>query len=212
MNYSRLDNFKNGFIRENPVFVLYLGLCSVLAVSTSLNNAIGMSASVIFVLILSNVIISILKDIIPTEIRIPVYIVIIATLVSIVQMLINAFAPSLSTSLGSFIALIVVNCIILGRAEAFANKNRVLDSFMDGLGMGLGYTISLVAISVIREVFATGFLAFNNPFTNELIFNIKIIPEDFVITLFGDPFGAFITFGFLAAFVSYLNNKKEENK
>ena len=139
---NRKENFTAGFIRENPVFSLYLGLCSTLAITTTLNNAIGMGVAVIVVLIMSNVIISLIRNITPSEIRIPVYIVIIATLVKIIQMLIKAYAPSLDSALGVFIPLIVVNCIILGRAEAFASKNGVFDSALDGLGMGLGYTVS----------------------------------------------------------------------
>lgn len=211
---NRFENFKNGFLKENPVFALYLGLCSILAVSQNLNNAIGMSASVIFVLILSNVIISLLRKIIPDEIRIPVYIVIIASLVTVVQMLLDAFSPSLSASLGTFIALIVVNCIILGRAEAFASKNKPFDALLDGIGMGLGYTLSLVAISAIRELLSTGGLMLLNPFNNVIVFKFDIIPTGYEIPLFSQPFGAFLTFAFLAAFVTFLNNKikKEVNK
>ena len=133
---SKFENFKNGLLKENPVFSLFLGICSTLAITSTVDNAIGMGIAVIFVLIMSNVIISLLRNIIPDEVHIPVYIVIIATLVKIVQMLIEAYAPALNTSLGVFIPLIVVNCIILGRAEAFACNNGPLDSALDGLGMG----------------------------------------------------------------------------
>ena len=136
---NRFQNFKNGLLKDNPVFSLYLGICSTLAITTSVNNGLGMGVAVICVLIMSNVIISLVRNITPEEIRIPVYIVIIATLVKIIQMLIEAYAPALNTSLGVFIPLIVVNCIILGRAEAFASKHGVLDSALDGLGMGLGW-------------------------------------------------------------------------
>ena len=149
---NRKENFTAGFIRENPVFSLYLGLCSTLAITTTLNNAIGMGVAVIVVLIMSNVIISLIRNITPSEIRIPVYIVIIATLVKIIQMLIKAYAPSLDSALGVFIPLIVVNCIILGRAEAFASKNGVFDSALDGLGMGLGYTVSIILMLTIRSM------------------------------------------------------------
>lgn len=197
---NRMENFKNGLIKDNPVFGLYLGLCSTLAITTSLNNAIGMGTAVIVVLILSNVIISAIRKIVPDDIRIPVYIVIIATLVSIIQMLIEAFAPALNTSLGVFIPLIVVNCIILGRAEAFASKNGVLDSALDGLGMGLGYLLAVLAMSFIRELLATGALVLTNPFnTDQVWMNLHIIPEDFTIGLFSSPLGAFMTFAFLAA-------------
>ena len=145
------NNFKNGFIKENPVFGLYLGMCSSLAISTSLNNAIGMGACVTLVLIASNVIVSAIRKITPDEIRIPVYIVVIASLVTVVEMIVHAFMPELYTSLGVFLGLIVVNCIILGRAEAFASKNGVVASAIDGLGMGLGYTFALLLISIVRE-------------------------------------------------------------
>lgn len=200
---NRMDNFKAGFLRENPVFSLYLGLCSTLAITTNLNNAIGMGIAVILVLIMSNVIISALRNIIPNEIRIPVYIVIIAALVKVIQMFIKAYAPSLDTALGVFIPLIVVNCIILGRAEAFASKNGVLDSALDGLGMGLGYTVSIIIMSAIRQVLATGILSFDNPFDiTQNIFSITLIPEDFTISMFSQPVGAFCTFALLAAALS----------
>ena len=144
--------------------------------------------------------ISLLRNITPKEIRIPVYIVVIATLVKIIQMLIQAYAPALDTSLGTFIPLIVVNCIILGRAEAFASKNGVLDSALDGLGMGLGYTCSIVLMSLIREILSTGMISFSNPIdAAQMLFQIRLIPEDFVISLFSQPFGAFCTFACLAA-------------
>ena len=186
---NRKENFTAGFIRENPVFSLYLGLCSTLAITTTLNNAIGMGVAVIAVLIMSNVIISLIRNITPSEIRIPVYIVIIATLVKVIQMLIKAYAPSLDTALGVFIPLIVVNCIILGRAEAFASKNKVLDSALDGLGMGLGYTVSIIIMSAIRQILATGVISFDNPFNAaQNIFTLRIIPDDFAISMFSQPF------------------------
>ena len=197
---DRKKNFTAGFLRENPVFSLYLGLCSTLAITTTLNNSIGMGVAVIAVLIMSNVIISLIRNITPNEIRIPVYIVVIAALVKVIQMLIQAYAPALDESLGTFIPLIVVNCIILGRAEAFASKNGVLDSALDGLGMGLGYTCSIVIMSLIREVLATGMISFTNPFdAAQVIFELRLIPEDYVISLFSQPFGAFCTFACLAA-------------
>ncbi len=206
---NRKENFTAGFIRENPVFGLYLGLCSTLAITTSLNNAIGMGVAVILVLVMSNVIISCLRKVTPSEIRIPVYIVVIATLVKIIQMLIKAYAPALDSALGVFIPLIVVNCIILGRAEAFASKNGVLDSALDGLGMGLGYTCSIIVMSALRQILATGILSFENPFNVEqTIFSLRLIPEDFVISMFSQPVGAFITFALLAgALAAYKNHQ-----
>lgn len=204
---NRLDNFKAGFIRENPVFALYLGLCSVLAISTSLNNAVGMGAAVIAVLVLSNVIIAAMRKITPDEIRIPVYIVVIATLVKIAELLIQAYATELYVALGVFIPLIVVNCIILGRAEAFASKNTILDSAIDGIGMGLGYTLGLILISVIRQVLSSGVLNFSNPFTQQMIFEVRLIPQNFVIAMFSQPTGAFLTFALIAACVEYLRTR-----
>ncbi|WP_295644174.1 electron transport complex subunit RsxE [uncultured Holdemanella sp.] len=199
---NRFENFKAGLIKDNPVFSLFLGICSTLAITTTVNNAIGMGVSVIIVLIMSNVIISCVRKITPDEIRIPVYIVIIATLVKIIQMLIQAYAPSLNTSLGVFIPLIVVNCIILGRAEAFASKNGVLDSALDGLGMGLGYTLAVLAMSFIRELISTGGIKVVNPFNEAQVWlNLHIIPENFTVSIFGSSVGAFITFAVLAAAV-----------
>ena len=211
---NRFENFKAGLIKDNPVFSLFLGICSTLAITTTVNNAIGMGVSVIIVLIMSNVIISCVRKITPDEIRIPVYIVIIATLVKIIQMLIQAYAPSLNTSLGVFIPLIVVNCIILGRAEAFASKNGVLDSALDGLGMGLGYTASIIVMSAIRQIIATGILSFDNPFdVTQNIFSIRIIPEEFTISMFSQPFGAFCTFAILAAaLAAYKNHQADKAK
>ena len=214
---NRKENFTAGFLRENPVFSLYLGLCSTLAITTTLNNAIGMGVAVIAVLVMSNVIISLMRNITPSEIRIPVYIVIIASLVKVIQMLIKAYAPSLDTALGVFIPLIVVNCIILGRAEAFASKNKVLDSALDGLGMGLGYTVSIVIMSGIRQMLATGALSFDNPFNAaQNIFTLKIIPDDFTISMFSQPVGAFCTFACLAAglaaYKSYQTKKAAEKQ
>lgn len=211
---NRKENFTAGFIRENPVFSLYLGLCSTLAITTTLNNAIGMGVAVIVVLIMSNVIISLIRNITPSEIRIPVYIVIIATLVKIIQMLIKAYAPSLDSALGVFIPLIVVNCIILGRAEAFASKNGVFDSALDGLGMGLGYTVSIILMSAIRQIIATGILSFDNPFdAAQNIFSIRIIPEAFAISMFSQPFGAFCTFACLAAgLAAYKSHQQNKAK
>ncbi len=210
---TRLENFKAGFIRENPIFGLYLGCCSALAISTTLNNAIGMGLSVTAVTILSNVIISAIRKITPDEIRIPVYIVVIATLVKSVQLLIQAYAPDLYTALGIFIPLIVVNCIILGRAEAFASKNGIFDSAIDGLGMGLGYTCGLLAMSVIRQLLATGVLSFANPFNpNQIFFTCEIIPEAYTISLFKDSIGAFITFACLAAALNAYKVSKNKKK
>ena len=208
---NRFQNFKNGLLKDNPVFSLYLGICSTLAITTSVNNGLGMGVAVICVLIMSNVIISLVRNITPEEIRIPVYIVIIATLVKIIQMLIEAYAPALNTSLGVFIPLIVVNCIILGRDEAFASKHGVLDSALDGLGMGLGYTLAVTSMSLIREVLSTGMINLVNPFDEtQVLFNIRILPDDYVISMFSSPVGAFVTFAILAALVSVYKNHADQ--
>jgi len=151
-----LKEFFKGFFKENPIFILALGLCPTLAVSTQVVNALGMGAGVIFVLLGSNIMVSLLKNFIPEEVHIPAYIVIIASFVTIVDLLMQAYAPSLSKSLGVFVQLIVVNCIILGRAEAFASKNTVGKSIVDALGMGIGFTLGLILISLIREVLGAG--------------------------------------------------------
>jgi len=208
---KRFDSFKLGIIKENPVFGLYLGLCSALAISTTLDNAIGMGVAVILVLVFSNVIISLLRNIIPDEIRIPVFIVVIATLVTIVQMLLQAYAYSLYESLGVFIGLIVVNCIILGRAEAFASKNSVLDSALDGLGMGVGYTFALILISVTREFLSTATVTLSNPFTSSIIFKLDLgFLEPYKITLFSTSTGAFFTFAVFCALFAYINSKEKK--
>ncbi len=153
---SKLNILTKGFFKENPSLILVLGTCPTLAVTTSANNALGMGAATTFVLLMSNILISMLKNVIPDKIRIPCFIVIIATFVSMIDLIIQGFLPALSASLGVFIPLIVVNCIVLGRAEAFASKNPVFDSLLDGLGMGIGFTISLVLIAAVREVLGAG--------------------------------------------------------
>ena len=205
---KKFDIFKKGLIAENPIFVLLLGLCSSLAITTSLTNAIGMGMAVICVLLMSNFIISLLRKIIPNEIRIPVFIVIIATLVKCVQMLMNAYTPALYESLGVFILLVVVNCIILGIAESFASKNGVVDSILDALGMGLGYTFAVVIISFFRELIGTGGLSLYNPFdASQIIFQFSFF-SDYAISLFTQPAGAFITLGTILAFIQFLKVRK----
>lgn len=213
MKRSKLDILTAGFLRENPVLVLTLGLCSSLAITTELNNALGMGLSVIFVLVFSNMIISMIRNITPDEIRIPVYIVVIATLVKVVDMFLHAYVPSLYNALGTFLGLIVVNCIILGRAEAFASKNGIIDSALDGLGMGIGYTLVISLISLIRQILATGTLSMYNPITLETLFELPIIPEEFKISVFSTPTGAFITFAcIIAAYIAYKNHKENAKK
>ena len=200
-NNSKLSIFTKGFFKENPTLILVLGCCPTLAVTTSVTNALGMGAATTFVLLMSNIIISALKNVIPDKVRIPSYIVIIATFVSMIDLLIQGFLPSLSASLGVFIPLIVVNCIVLGRAEAFANKNTVFDSLLDGLGMGIGFTIALTLIGGIREILGSGsFLGY------------QFIPSEYNMLIFVLAPGAFIVFGFVMAAVRYIVNKREEKK
>ena len=201
MSNSKLNILTKGFFKENPTLILVLGCCPTLAVTTSVTNALGMGAATTFVLLMSNMLISALKNVIPDKVRIPSYIVIIATFVSMIDLLIQGFLPSLSASLGVFIPLIVVNCIVLGRAEAFANKNTVFDSLLDGLGMGIGFTIALVLIGGIREILGAGsFLGF------------QFIPSEYNMLIFVLAPGAFLVFGFVMAAVRFIVNKREEKK
>lgn len=193
-NKTCLSVFLNGLINENPTFVQLLGMCPTLAVTTSLKNGIGMGLSATAVLIASNIIISALRKIIPQKVRIAAYIVIIATFVTIIQMCLEAFLPELSASLGIFIPLIVVNCIILARAEAFASKNNVLHSAIDGLGTGLGFTAALSLISSVREFFGAGTL-FDIPVYGNVIQPAAIVRLA--------P-GGFIVLGLLVALVNYI--------
>ncbi len=187
-----IERIYNGIIKENPTFVLMLGMCPTLAVTTTATNGVGMGLSTTAVLVFSNLIISALRKIIPDRVRIPAYIVIVASLVTIVQLLLQAFVPSLYSSLGIFIPLIVVNCIILGRAEAYAAKNGPLESAFDGIGMGLGFTVGLTCIAIVREILGAG-----------AVFGFEFIPEDFRITIFGLAPGAF----FVLAGLTALQNK-----
>jgi electron transport complex protein RnfE len=208
-NAPKKRSFFAELIYNNPVFGLYLGICSTLAVSTSINNALGMGLCVVVVLVLSNIVISLVAPMTPDDIHIPVYIVIIATLVTVVSMLLQAYTPQLYTALGAFVDLIVVNCIILGRAEAYACSHDVADSAKDGLMMGLAYTCSLLAMSLIRQILGTGALSLTNPFSNAVIFNIQLIPTGFEIPVFTSQTGAFLTFAILASLVSAYKAKND---
>ncbi len=209
---SKKENLVKGFIVENPVFVFLLGMCPALGVSSTLEASLGMGILVIFVLCLSNVAISLLKNVIPDEIRIPSYIVIIASFVTIIQMLTDAFAPALAASLGVFIPLIVVNCIILGRAESFASKNNVVDSFIDGLGMGIGFTGAVMLIGLVREVLATGAINYGVYLPLPITGTIRIFPETFGAAFFQLPAGAFLVLGALLALFSMIKINNEKNK
>ncbi len=190
---NQWKNFTKGFIKENPVFVLVLGMCPTLGVTSSAINGLGMGLATTFVLMMSNIVISLVKNAIPDKVRIPSFIVIIATFVTIVQLLMQAYVPALFKSLGLFIPLIVVNCIVLGRAEAFASKNKVGSSAIDGIGIGLGFTFALVLLGGIREFLGSG-----------KIFDIPVFPENYGTLLFVLSPGAFIVLGYLIALINRL--------
>ncbi len=194
---SSLKHFTNGLFKENPTFVLVLGTCPTLAVTTAAFYGIGMGASTTFVLVFSNMFIAMLKNYIPDKVRIAAFIVVIATFVTIVDLVMKAFVPDIYKTLGIFIPLIVVNCIILGRAEAFAQKNEVKASILDGLGMGLGFTLAITVMGSIREVLGNG-----------SIFNIPLVAENSkTMLLFILPPGAFITYGYLIAIFNRVKAK-----
>ncbi len=207
MKGSMVEEFTKGIIKENPILVILLGLCPALAVSTQVVNALGMGAGVIFVLLGSNIFVSVLKDFIPQKVRIPSYIVIIASFVTIVDLTMQAFAPSLSDSLGVFVQLIVVNCVILGRAEAFANKNTLSRSILDALGMGVGFTLGLFIISFIREVFGAGTITLFAVGNFDGVIEIPLLYQApaRVIAL---STGALLVVGYLVAFFNWLDAKK----
>ena len=205
-------DLKEGLIKSNPVFSLFLGLCSALAVSTTVDNALGMSVGVLLVLLMSNIIISLIRKITPDEVRIPVYIVIIAALTKSVDLLMAAYTPDLHNSLGAFIQLIAVNCIILGRAESFASKNTVTKSIVDAISMSLGFALALTLISLTREILGTGALVLSNPFSGAQLFSLGLnegLAESLSIGLFNAPAGAFITFALFAALFAYFKDDRK---
>ena len=190
---SNLKVILNGIITENPTFVLLLGMCPTLGTTSSAINGMSMGLATMFVLICSNIVISAVKNLIPDMVRIPAYIVVIATFVTVVQMCMQAFLPALYSTLGLFIPLIVVNCIVLGRAEAFAAKNGVVASACDGIGIGLGFTLALTLLGACRELLGTGKL-----------FNLTLVPEEYGSLIFVLAPGAFIVLGYLVAIVNKL--------
>lgn len=195
---SYMKEFTKGIIKENPNLVMLLGMCPTLAVTTMAENGLGMGLATTFVLVCSNLVISLLKKVIPSTVRLPCFIVVIAGFVTFVSIMLDAFLPSLADSLGVFLSLITVNCIILGRAEMFACKNKVLPSILDGLGMGIGFTLSLFIVGSIRELLGTGEW-----------FGIKVMPEIIEpMTIFILPAGGFFTLGCVIAIVAKLTNKK----
>ena len=202
MNFGK--QFKEGLITQNPVLVQLLGMCSTMAITTSFFNGLGMGVSVLIILTLSNVFISMLRKIIPNEVRIACFIVVIAGFVTCVDLLLKAFVPALSSSLGVFIPLIVVNCIILGRAEAFASKNPVGASAVDGICQGIGYTLVLICMCVVRELLGSGGLG-SAP-------GITIFPEEFGIKILTMPVGGFLTLGALIALMQWAMAKSNAKK
>lgn len=193
--------FKNGITDENPVLIQLVGLCSVLAISNSAKNSIGMGAAVIAVLLGSNLVISLMRNFIPDKIRIPIFIVVVATFVTMVEMFLKAFAQPLYQALGIFLPLIVVNCIILARAESFAYKNKPLDAIADGIGMGLGYTVAIAILAIVRELIGAG-----------TFFGVEVFGKNFQPAgVFVAPPGAFILLGIFIAIFKTLNKKKTTN-
>ena len=191
MNYFKI--ISNGIIKENPTFVLLLGMCPTLATTTSTINGMSMGLATMFVLVCSNIVVSLIKSLTPDKVRIPVFVVVIASFVTILQMCLKAYLPEINKSLGLFIPLIVVNCIILGRAEAFACKNGPVASLCDGIGIGLGFTLGLTLLGTVREFFGAG-----------SIFGFTLLPETYNVLLFILPPGAFISLGYLIAIVNKL--------
>lgn len=204
-----INEFIKGIIKENPLFVSILGLCPALAITTKVENAIGMGLAFIFVLTMSNIVISLIRKIVPDNLRIPSFIVIIATFVTIIEMLLNAFMPELSKNLGIYLSLIVVNCIILGRAESFASKNNVLLSIFDGLGIGIGYTLSLIMISLVREILGNGTITI----WNNIIFDInKLFNSTSTLDIFSQYFvsssGGYLIIGLIFALLNFIKRGK----
>ena len=190
---NQKQNFTKGFLKENPVFILLLGLCPALGVTTSAFNGLGMGLATTFVLVMSNIVVSLIKDAIPSKVRIPAFIVIIASFVTIVELTMQAYLPDLYEQLGLFIPLIVVNCLVLGRAEAFASKNSLVSSIVDGSGMGLGFALALTILGGVRELLGNG-----------AIFGWKFIEGDGILLFILAP-GAFIAFGYLVALLNKIN-------
>ena len=194
---NQTQNFLKGIVKDNPVFVMLLGMCPTLGVTSSAFNGLGMGVATMFVLIMSNIVVSLIKTQIPSKVRIPAFIIVIASFVTIVEMILEAFVPFLYEQLGIFIPLIVVNCLILGRAEAFASKNNVFSSLIDGLGMGLGFTIALTVLGATREILGSGSL-----------FGFKFVPEDAnTFILFILPPGAFIALAYLTVLFNKISTK-----
>lgn len=195
MSSNKLNLFTKGLLKENPTFVLLLGMCPTLATTTSAINGLSMGLATLFVLVLSNIAISAIAPLVPDKVHIPVYIVVIATFVTILQFAMQAYTPAMYTTLGLFIPLIVVNCIVLGRAEAFASKNGIIDSALDGLGIGLGFTLSLTVLGIVREILGSG-----------SVFGFKFLPADGILVFVMAP-GAFLALGYLMVLFNKIAKK-----
>lgn len=195
MSSNKLNIFTKGFFKENPTFVLLLGMCPTLATTTSAINGLSMGLATLFVLVLSNIAISAIAPVVPDKVHIPVYIVVIATFVTILQFAMQAYTPAMYTTLGLFIPLIVVNCIVLGRAEAFASKNGILDSTLDGFGIGLGFTLSLTILGIVREILGSG-----------SVFGYRFITGDGILVFVMAP-GAFLALGYLMVLFNKIAKK-----
>lgn len=196
--------FTNGLFKQNPTFVQFLGMCPTLAVTSRVSDALGMGLGVIFVLVLSNLAISIIRNYVPREVRIPIYIVIIAALVTMLEIMMTWLLPEVASSLGTFLSLIVVNCLILGRAEAFASKNSPVPSMLDGLGMALGFTGGITLIAIFRELLGSGSITIWGEIS------VDLIPDTFAIGVLTMPAGAFLVFGILVSQVNKLRMKRQE--
>lgn len=205
-------NLVKGFFAENPLFVSVLGTCPSLATTRSIEAAIGMGLLFTIVLICSNILISLVRKLIPDEVRTPCYIIIIAGFVTMVKMLCQAFLPELYSTLGVFISLIVVNCIVLGRAEAYASKHGPFESFIDAIGMGIGYMLALISIALFREVLGTGYITFGKIFTFIPLIQIPILTSEFAIPLFTMPAGGFIVFACILAGIAAISNNKKKHR
>lgn len=209
MANKHMNELTKGIFKENPTFIIMLGLCPTLGVTTQVVNALGMSAGVMFVLLCSNIMISLLKNVIPDSVRIPAYIVVIASFVTIVEMVMHAFVPAVYSALGVYLPLIVVNCIILGRAEAFANKNTVLDSALDAIGMSIGFTLALTLISLIREVFGAGTITLFPIGDWNGVISVPVL-STWPVRVMTLAAGALLLMGYLKAFFGWYSERKQK--
>lgn len=208
MAKNHMNELTKGIFKENPTFIIMLGMCPTLGVTTQVVNALGMSAGVLFVLLCSNIFISLLKNVIPDSVRIPAYVVVIASFVTIVEMVMHAFVPAVYSALGVYLPLIVVNCIILGRAEAFANKNTVLDSALDAIGMGIGFTLALTLIALIREVIGAGTITLFPVGEWDGVISIPVL-STWPVRVMTLAAGALLLMGYLKAFFEWFSARKQ---